>query len=199
MVPMSSPDDSNDVARRFGPALLGAARAGLEHVVRSGGVLSVDISEAAPELRTPAATFVSLHRGDELLGCIGSLVPARPLVIDVVENTAAVVLRDPRCPALRPGDVPSVRIDISLLTPSEPMAVSSEEDLISQLEPGIDGVTLEDRGRRGTFLPVVWESIPDPADFVHELKRKAGLPERGWSPSIRVSRYRTVTIAEGEE
>jgi len=197
---MSSPEAaSTDVARRFGRTLLAAARAGVEHAVRTGGVLVVDPSDAAPELQTPAATFVSLHRGDELLGCIGSLAAARPLIVDVVENAASAVLRDPRCPVLRPIDVPDVRIDISLLTPSEPMQVASEADLISQLRPGIDGVTLEDRGRRGTFLPVVWQSVPDPEDFVYELKRKAGLPEHGWSPTMRVSRYRTITIADGEE
>jgi AmmeMemoRadiSam system protein A len=196
---MSSPEESNDLVHRFGRTLLEAARAGVEHAVRTGGVLDFDLEGSATELRAPAATFVSLHRGDDLLGCIGSLSPKRPLIVDVVENAAAAVLRDPRCPVLRPGDVPDIRIDISLLTPSEPLEVASEADLIAKLRPGIDGVTLEDHGRRGTFLPVVWESVPDPEDFVYELKRKAGLPTNGWSPSIRVSRYRTVTIRDDGE
>lgn len=191
-----SPEEWIEVADRHGPELLGTARRSVEHAVRTGTVLEVDATNVAPELGMVAATFVSLHRGDELLGCVGTLAPSRPLISDVVENAAAAVLRDSRCPVLRPGDVDDIRIDISLLTPSERMVVASEADLLAQLRPGIDGVTLEDRGRRGTFLPVVWESVPDPEDFLYELKRKAGLPVDEWSPSIRVSRYRTVTIRE---
>lgn len=193
---MSRVDEWTELAGRRGQELIAAARRSVTHAVRTGRPLRSDTSGVARELLTPAATFVSLHRGDELLGCVGTLAPVRPLIDDLIDNAAAAVLRDPRCPPLLPSDVEHIRIDISLLTPSEPMAVESEADLIAQLRPGVDGVTLEERGRRGTFLPVVWKSLPDPATFVRELKRKAGLPVNEWSPAIRVSRYRTVTIAE---
>lgn len=196
MAPMSSSEPSSGILHRHRRVLFDTARAAVEHAVRTGRELDVDPSGYAPELRAPAATFVSLHRGGELLGCIGTLAPIRPLVVDVAGNAASAVLRDPRCPLLGPRDVPDIDIDLSLLGPAEPMDVTSESDLVAKLRPGVDGVILEDRGRRGTFLPVVWESIPDPAEFVLQLKRKAGLPMFGWSPTIRVFRYTTESVSD---
>lgn len=193
---MSSLESPTEFARLYGRHLLEAARASIVHAVRTGDVLVIDPLESEAALQIRAATFVSLHRGNDLLGCVGSLSAKHPIIVDVVENAAAVVLHDPRCPVLGLDELASLSIDISLLAPSEPMNVASEQDLIDQLRPGIDGVTFEDRGRRGTFLPVVWESVPNPRAFVRELKRKAGLPLDIWSPTIRVSRYTTVAIRE---
>jgi len=147
---------------------------------------------AFPEpLRRRRASFVTLQRSGELRGCVGSLEARRPMVGDVAENACSAAFRDPRFPPVSPEELPDLSIHISLLSVPEPMVFDSETDLIAQLHPGEDGLIFEEKGRRGTFLPVVWESLPDPRDFLAHLKLKAGLSPRYWSDTIRVERYHT--------
>lgn len=147
-----------------------------------------------PALRAPAATFVTLHVGGALRGCIGTLDPFQPLVVDTAENAYAAAYRDPRFPALTEREFGRLDIHIAVLGTPEPLAFTSEQDLIARLRPGVDGLILHERGRRGTFLPSVWDAIPDPCDFLAQLKRKAGLAPDYWSGTIRVFRYDTVSI-----
>jgi AmmeMemoRadiSam system protein A len=125
----------------------------------------------------------------ELRGCIGSLEAYRPLVEDVAHNAYAAAFSDPRFTPLSETELIDVEFHISVLTPAAPMHFESEADLLSQLRPGIDGLVLEDAGHRGTFLPSVWESLPDAAQFLQHLKMKAGLPADYWSDNLKVSRY----------
>lgn len=178
--------------RRF---LLDLALASIRHGLDQGRPLPVDPAAAPPALREPAAAFVTLHCDGALRGCIGSLEPRRPLVEEVAANAYAAAFRDPRFPPLPPSEYPALEVEISVLGPSEPLKFADEADLLRQLRPGVDGLLLEENGRRGTFLPTVWESLPEPADFLAELKRKAGLPADYWSDRIRVSRYTTETFA----
>jgi len=149
-------------------------------------------------LREPGATFVTLRQADELRGCIGSLEPTRPLVVDVHENALAAAFRDPRFPPLALGEFPSIAIEVSLLSAPQRIDVRDEEDLLSRLQPGVDGVILEHAGRRATFLPQVWDAFAGPREFVAALKRKAGWAPNFWSPSINVSRYWVTKWAESE-
>ncbi len=151
-----------------------------------------DLAALPEPLARPAATFVTLHTRDDLRGCIGRLEASRPLAEDVAENAFAAAFQDPRFPPLQPSELEDLSLEISLLTPPDPMVFADEEDLLGQLRPGIDGLILEDRGRRGTFLPNVWESLPEPRPFLAALKGKAGLPPDHWSATLRVSRYRTL-------
>lgn len=136
-----------------------------------------------------AATFVTLYREGELHGCIGTLRAHRPLVEDVRHNAVAAAFLDPRAMPLELQDVPALDIEISHLSDLEPIDFASEQDLLGQLRPGIDGVLLRCGAARGTFLPQVWEKIPGPADFLAELKRKAGLPSSYWSSQMCAERY----------
>lgn len=138
----------------------------------------------------PGAAFVTLTLDGRLRGCIGSLTAYRPLLDDVRSNARAAAFRDPRFSPLTREEFARVDVEVSVLTPAEPMSFSSEEHLLAQLIPHVDGLVLEASGRRGTFLPQVWDQLPDPRDFVAHLKRKAGLPETYWGPDVRVSRYR---------
>lgn len=156
----------------------------------------VDVSNFEPHLTRLGASFVSLHRGTVLRGCIGTLEARRPLISDVVVNACNAAFRDPRFSPLRHKELAAVHLEISLLSEPERMSVSSETELIAQLRPGMDGLILQESERRGTFLPVVWESIPEASRFLRELKRKAGLPARYWSDSIEVWRYHTELIRE---
>jgi AmmeMemoRadiSam system protein A len=138
----------------------------------------------------PAASFVSFHWPDgELQGCIGSLAPSRPLVDDVAYNAIAAGTRDLRGRDLHLDDVDDLEVEVSILSPLEPMAFRTEEEAKRAVRPGVDGLLLEVGDRRGTFLPVVWESLPEVDDFFAALKRKAGLSPRFWSDDVRLHRY----------
>jgi len=167
------------------------ARASIEHGLRTGRPLAVDTARYPPPLREPGASFVTLNEHGQLRGCIGSLEAIRPLVEDVAHNAYAAAFSDPRFPPLRASELPDLDLHISVLSPATPMQFDSEQDLIRQLRPGVDGLVLEDGYHRGTFLPAVWESLPEPREFLQHLKLKAGLPPDYWSDTIRVSRYVT--------
>lgn len=141
------------------------------------------------ELAEPGATFVTLTQRGQLRGCIGSLEAQRPLAIDVAENAIAAAFRDPRFPPLEEDEFSRTRVEVSLLTPAEPFPVASEADALSRLRPGIDGLILSYGRRRATFLPQVWESLPEPRQFVAQLKLKAGLPADFWHAQIALARY----------
>ncbi|MBI2307659.1 MAG: AmmeMemoRadiSam system protein A [Rhodocyclales bacterium] len=143
-----------------------------------------------PRLATPGATFVTLTQGGRLRGCIGSLDAWRPLADDVRENAYAAAFSDPRFPPLAATEVHATHVEVSLLTPPEPIAFVDEADALRQLQPGVDGIVLECDGRRATFLPQVWEQLPEPERFLGQLKRKAGLPADYWNDALRLSRYR---------
>jgi AmmeMemoRadiSam system protein A len=142
-----------------------------------------------PWLRETGASFVTLKLERELRGCIGTIDPRRALGDDVAHNARAAAYYDPRFHPVTPAERPRLEVEVSVLSPREPMAVTTEADAAAQLRPGIDGVYLEYEYLRSTFLPQVWESLPDPREFLSELRRKAGLPGHFWNPAIRLSRY----------
>lgn len=142
-----------------------------------------------PWLRAPGASFVTLHLEDQLRGCIGSLEPRRALGDDVAHNAYAAAYRDPRFPPVEGAERPRLRVEVSVLSPREPLAAASESEAIRLLRPGVDGVVLEYGARGATFLPQVWESLPDPREFLEHLRHKAGLPLGFWHPDLKLSRY----------
>jgi len=142
-----------------------------------------------PELQEERASFVTLTIDGNLRGCIGMLEACRPLVEDVAENACAAAFADPRFEPLSEREFRQIDIHISVLSPPEEMEFNSEADLLAQLRPGVDGLILQDGGRRGTFLPSVWEELPDADLFLMHLKMKAGLPTTHWSDTLRVFRY----------
>ena len=154
-----------------------------------GRHLPVNVARYPPPLREPGASFVTLKLHGELRGCIGSLEAHRPLAEDVAHNAYAAAFADPRFPPLTDHELTEVDFHLSILSPAVPMSFNSEADLLRQLRPGIDGLILEDGIHRGTFLPSVWESLPDAAQFFQQLKRKAGLPTDHWSSTLKVARY----------
>ncbi|HSD59871.1 MAG TPA: AmmeMemoRadiSam system protein A [Burkholderiales bacterium] len=175
-----------------GRMLLRLARHAIERALGVDEALHME----AAWLAEPGATFVTLKQNGRLRGCIGSLEACRPLIQDVAVNAVAAALRDPRYPPLTAEELPDTEVEVSLLSPMEPVLFRSEEDAIGQLCPGVDGVVLECGSRRGTFLPQVWDDLPDPRQFLRQLKRKAGLAEDFWSPEIRLHRY---TVAKWKE
>ncbi|WP_455207107.1 AmmeMemoRadiSam system protein A [Kaarinaea lacus] len=151
----------------------------------------IKLEDYSRELQEQRATFVTLHINDELRGCIGTLEAHHPLVIDVAHNARAAAFEDPRFDPLSKSEFDRLQVHISILGIPEPMSFSSEQDLIQQLRPGLDGLILSAAGRRGTFLPSVWESLATPEEFLSHLKLKAGLPTSFWSDNVKIERYTT--------
>ncbi|MHB1403506.1 MAG: AmmeMemoRadiSam system protein A [Thiobacillus sp.] len=147
-------------------------------------------------LAEPGASFVTLTRQGELRGCIGTLEAHRPLGLDVRENAVAAAFRDPRFMPLTRVEFDEIRVEVSVLSPSEILVVVSEEHALATLRPNVDGVVFEYRHYRSTFLPQVWEQLPEPAEFMAHLKRKAGLPMDFWAEEVRLSRY---TVSKWKE
>jgi len=167
------------------------AEASIHHGLLHGNPLQVDPTNYRDSLQATRASFVTLQKNGDLRGCIGHLEAFQPLVRDVAENAYAAAFQDPRFPPLSDREVDNLEIHISVLTPAKPMAFSSEKELIAQLRPGKDGLILQDGYNKGTFLPSVWESLPQPEEFLKHLKLKAGLPVTHWSESLKVLRYET--------
>ncbi|HXJ33226.1 MAG TPA: AmmeMemoRadiSam system protein A [Candidatus Eisenbacteria bacterium] len=140
--------------------------------------------------RERAATFVSLHWHDgRLQGCIGSLEPRRTIVEDVAANALAAAFDDPRAAGLAPADVDRLDVEVSILSPLERVSCADEAGACVVLRPHVDGVVLRWRDSRATFLPQVWAHVPDPRDFLLELKRKAGLADDLWDDEVQLFRY----------
>lgn len=198
MVPMAS-TDSGCLAAAERRRLVEVARASIEHGLAHGRALAVSASEYPAALKARRASFVTLHRDDELRGCIGHLEAVQPLVVDVAENAFAAAFRDPRFLPLTAAEWPAVSLHLSILSPPEALQFDSEAALVAQLRPRVDGVILQDGPNRGTFLPSVWDSLPDPADFLAHLKRKAGLAANHWSTRMAAWRYTAEGFGEDGE
>ncbi len=174
--------------------LLELAKNSIQHGLQTGRPLKINLADFPSELTEYRATFVTLQKHHQLRGCIGMLEAVRPLAEDIAENAFLAAFKDPRFPPLADDEFGELAIHLSILTPAEPVTFTSEQNLITQLQPGIDGLILEEGRRRGTFLPSVWEQLPEPEEFLRHLKQKAGLAADYWSENIRIYRYRTEMI-----
>ena len=146
-------------------------------------------NESAPWLMETGACFVTLTQQGELRGCIGTLQAHRSLLADVQANAVAAAFRDPRFSPLSVRELDITAVEVSVLSPMRPLAFSSEADALAQLRPFVDGVVFEFGAHRSTFLPQVWEQLPEPDEFMANLKRKAGLPANFWATEVRLQRY----------
>ncbi len=176
--------------------LLTLAKNSIQHGLHTGRPLKIDLADFPEALKQQRATFVTLEINQQLRGCIGMLEAVRPLAEDIAQNAFSAAFKDPRFPPLNADEFDKLEIHLSLLTAAEPMSFGSEQELIAQLQPGIDGLILEEGYRRGTFLPSVWESLPEPVQFLQHLKQKAGLSPGYWSENIRIYRYHAEIIGQ---
>jgi len=180
-------------------SLLQVALSSIESGLRSGTPKAINSQEYSQELCEIRACFVTLKTGPSLRGCIGSLEAHRRLVEDVAANAFAAANRDPRFQKLNHEELDSLDIGISVLGPSQALTFDSQQTLLDMLRPGQDGLILQDRNARGTFrgtfLPIVWKSLPEPAEFLDQLKMKAGLTADYWSDTMEVWRYSTESFS----
>ncbi len=176
--------------------LLEIARQSISSGLSCGHELKVDKIQCTGVLGETLASFVTLTRNGTLRGCIGSLRATRPLAADVAHAAFEAAFHDPRFAPLPELELATTTIEISVLSVPERLNISSEQELLENLVPYQDGLVLEDNGHNATFLPKVWEQLPEAKLFLAHLKRKAGLSEDHWSDTIRAYRYRTTSFSE---
>lgn len=182
---------------RQGQQLLVLARKALTEKMAKGTGPAVPDE---PALSTRAATFVTLKIAGKLRGCIGNLEPVGALWEGVRDNAINAAFHDHRFSPLTPEELPSVRVDISILSPPKPLEYKDAEDLLAKLRPGIDGVILRDGRRGATFLPQVWHQLPSPRQFLDHLCLKAGLPRDAWQQAkLGIHTYQVQSFQEGQE
>jgi len=176
--------------------LLDTARRSVAYGLEEGRPPPVRAEDYEPALRPARATFVTLDIAHRLRGCIGTLEPRLPLVEDVAQHAFDAAFRDPRFPPVSREEVPRLEVHISILSPHEPIEFRDEGDLLRQLRPGVDGLVIACGPRRATFLPSVWESLPDPVGFLDHLKQKAGIPPGPSPEPLRAWRYTAESVSE---
>jgi uncharacterized protein len=185
---------STDLTPEEKNMLMDIARQSIASGLKNCEPLLINASDYSSNLQALRATFVTLEINQQLRGCIGTLEAYLPLVKDVSEHAFAAAFKDPRFSRLTKSEENLLEIHISILTPATSMSFESENDLMKQIQPGIDGLILESGSNKGTFLPSVWGSLPQTKDFFRHLKMKAGLPGNYWSDDIKISRYKTISI-----
>ncbi len=177
--------------------LLNLARESISRAIAHQPLPDIALSNLTPELQLAGASFVTLTINSRLRGCIGALEAYQPLAEDVREHAVAAALEDYRFPPVQPAEVESLRIEISRLTPARPLEYKDPEDLLSRLRPGVDGVILRDGVRRATFLPQVWEQVPEKEEFLSHLCMKMGAPADTWkSKQLGVQVYQVEEFHE---
>jgi AmmeMemoRadiSam system protein A len=181
-----------------GQVLLQIARAAISSALSQVVAQPEPVGDAAVRLQAPGASFVTLTQLGLLRGCIGSLEARRPLLDDVKANAIAAALHDPRFAPLTLSELGFTSVEVSVLSPMQPLDFDSEEQALAQLRPGVDGVVFAYGRYRSTFLPQVWEQLPKPRQFIAHLKQKAGLAPDFWAQDVKLQRYTVHKFKESE-
>lgn len=171
------------------------ARESIQYGFTHNKPLEIDVKQFPPDLQQTLSCFVTLNRHHQLRGCIGHLSASQALVLDIVENAFSAAFKDPRFLPLKPKEWPDTTIEISVLGEAYEVAIASESDLINKLRPNIDGLILKSGYQQATFLPSVWETLPNPKDFVHHLKQKAGISSHHWPNNMQCYFYQTQSFS----
>ena len=186
------------LANDHGKLLLQIARAAISNVLGQAVAQPEPAGQSADMLQAPGASFVTLNQQGQLRGCIGSLQAHRPLITDIQANAIAAALHDPRFSPLTLVELEITTVEVSVLSAMQPLPFASEAHALAQLRPGVDGVVFEFGRYRSTFLPQVWEQLPDASQFMAHLKHKAGLAHDFWAEEVRLQRYTVSKFKEVE-
>jgi AmmeMemoRadiSam system protein A len=177
--------------------LLRIARWSISEAVRKAKITPLILKNLSLNLQQDGASFVTLTKHGELRGCIGSLQAYQALALDVQEHAIASALHDYRFPKVIPAELQDITIEISRLTPPIERQYEQPRELLELLQPGVDGVILQDGAKQATFLPQVWEKLPEPEDFLAHLCQKMGAKSDLWQRRlIKVSTYQVEEFSE---
>lgn len=185
-------------ANVYGKDLLKIAQTSIEEAALRNKHFSPNREDYANPLFNKGAAFVTLEKNNELRGCIGTLFANQAVAYDVAQNSYAAAMEDNRFSPLKPEELKEIKISISLLSGFEPIEYSNEQNLLSQLVQGVDGLVIRDGNRQGLFLPSVWSQMKDKQEFLNNLKLKAGMSPSFWSNRIKAYRFRVVEISKNE-
>ena len=174
--------------------LLSIAYETIEFGLKNGEPLKVNARKYSTTLQNHSAAFTTLKCNNTLRGCTGTTEAKLPLISAVSHSAYNSAFHDSRFPPLQSSELDQLDISISILSQTEELSFSSEENLVEQIRPGVDGLLLEYDGRKGTLLPSVWDDIPDRHQFLSVVKQKAGFAKNFWANDIRISRYTTHII-----
>jgi AmmeMemoRadiSam system protein A len=166
------------------------------HSIESRSRTVDEIDDTDQSLSDPGCCFVTLHKDGKLRGCIGALAPHQPLLNDIAEHAYAAAYQDPRFPPVQPDEFAALDIEISILQPEQPIDFIDKADLLQQLRPHIDGLTIQAGSHQATFLPAVWKQLPTPEDFLLHLMAKAGISSSPWPSDLQAWRYTTEQFGE---
>lgn len=173
-----------------GVLLPGFARQHLQQLLSNQpGLHAADLVRQDEALAMPGATFVTLTCHGALRGCIGTLQAHRSLADDLLHNAVAAALHDSRFSPVTADELPTLTLEVSVLTPPRDFPCQNPDEMVQRLQPGVHGVILHYKGRRATFLPQVWQQLPDPAHFLQNLCLKAGAPGDCWRQGARLEVY----------
>lgn len=170
------------------------AHQSIQQGLQNGSALKVITCDYSSDLQQNLTSFVTLHINEKLRGCIGALEAYQPLINDIAEHAYSAAFQDPRFPALQDNEYDQLDIKISVLGKPEAMTFKNEDDLLQKIQPNVDGLILEHGSNRSTFLPSVWEQLPDKRIFLNHLKAKAGLSQEWWDNAVKISRYETFSF-----
>lgn len=191
----TTPSANPSYCQQCKEALLKLAHRSVRYGVEEGAMMQISSDWFDTDLSVPLsqqrATFVILKKNGMQRGCIGSVEPSRPLAQDVVRNAFMSALLDERFPPVKECELPRIEIYISILSEPSMIVFESEQDLISKLQAGEDGLFLSYNQHQASFLPLMWKQIPSAADFLLHLKVKAGLSSDFWADDIAVYRFST--------
>lgn len=177
--------------------LLELARRSIEAVSRRRTLPRIQLTDYSPRLQEVGASFVTLTIQGSLRGCIGTLEAYQPLVLDVIEHAVAAASQDYRFSPVAPSEIQMIAIEISVLSPAKKMEYSSTDNLLEQLIPGENGVILKDGRSRATFLPQVWDQLPEKEEFLAHLCLKMGAASNAWkSKNLEVFTYQVEEFHE---
>lgn len=196
---MTVSDEVPGLTRDEQRLLLGMAREAIAAAAAGLSLPEPDLDSLPPPLRRPAACFVTINKAGVLRGCTGALVADKPLALEVVRVAAQTATSDPRFNPVTADEIEALEVELSILTEPRSLYLEDPADLAKQIRPGVDGVTLYQGWRRATFLPQVWQRIPDPEDFLGMLCRKMGLASSAWRlAGLSAEVYQAVTFSEGD-
>ncbi len=176
--------------------LLQLAHEVVAHGALTGCKLQVEPGRFPDHLWKEAAAFITIRKQGSLRGCIGSIAAHQPLVLEVADKAYAAAFGDPRFLPVSMSETKDLSMQVSILSPLQELLCNSEDEALLKIRAGVDGLVLDLDGRRGTFLPSMWEQLPNKADFWGHLKIKAGLPMDFWVPEMRVYRFETECFAD---
>lgn len=182
-----------------GRYLLGVARKTIKNRLGNQEEPPIEWKDLPDKFKEKMGTFVTVTIDGNLRGCIGHIIPREPLIEGVMENAINAAFKDPRFSPLTKEEFDKIEIEVSILTPPKGLSYEDAEDLLNKLRPGVDGVIIKKGYHEATFLPQVWEQLPDKEEFLTHLCLKAGLSPSSWkTENLQISTYQ-VQAFEGEK